>query len=231
MRAVCFDLDDTLGRYASDFSAFLALVRNELALHQCDMNAFARLVSEEMRRDGPLTFELVLRRVLERLQQRPPADLAALTRAALAMYAADYRPLPGAAELLDRLDAAGVKLALLTNGPDDMQRAALAALGFEGHFRAVLVSGDRDVAARKPAPRIFSLACTALEVTPEEAVMVGDDLDADVAGALDFGMGAVLVGPLAEAGGGAAPSAPALWRARDLAEVGRLLAEPSRMAP
>ena len=61
--------------------------------------------------------------------------------------------------------------------------------------------------------------------------MVGDDLDADVAGALDFGMGAVLVGPLAEAGGGAAPSAPALWRARDLAEVGRLLAEPSRMAP
>ena len=108
MRAVCFDLDDTLGRYASDFSAFLALVRNELALHQCDMNAFARLVSEEMRRDGPLTFELVLRRVLERLQQRPPADLAALTRAALAAQAGP----PGVTRLIvhvvpDRAPGAG----------------------------------------------------------------------------------------------------------------------------
>ncbi len=229
MRAVCFDLDDTLGRYSSDFSSFLALVRNELSLHQCDMNAFSRLVEEEMRRDGPLTFVLVLERVLERLQQRPPADLAALTRDALAMYAADYRPLPGAAELLERLDSAGVRMALLTNGPDDMQRAALKALGFERRFRTVLVSGDRDVAARKPAPRIFALACTALEVTPEEAVMVGDDLDADVLGALDFGMAAVQVG--------AAPGAEAtdavqagLRHARDLAEVGRLLAPPSRMA-
>lgn len=197
MNAVCLDLDDTLGRYASDFAAFLAYVRNELALHQCDMNAFAKLMSDELRSDGPLTFETVLLRVLERLQQRPPADLPALASAAVRAYAADFRPLPGAGDMVASLDAAGVKLALLTNGPNDMQRAALRALGFERHFRAVLVSGDPDVAVRKPAPRMFALACTALEVTPEEAVMIGDDLDTDVGGALDYGLRAVHVGPLA----------------------------------
>lgn len=194
MPAVCFDLDGTLGEYAADFAAYTALLRNELGLHQCDMNAFAKLLDEEMRRDGPLTVELALRRVLERLQQRPPADLAELAAAAVATYAADYRALPGAAELLGELDARGVRLALISNGPDDMQRAALAAIGFGRHFRAVIVSGDRDVAARKPAPRPFALACTALESSPRETVMVGDDEHADVAGACDYGMRAVLIG-------------------------------------
>ncbi|HRQ10066.1 MAG TPA: HAD family hydrolase [Trueperaceae bacterium] len=218
-KAVCFDLDDTLGHYAADFGAFTALVRNELGLHQCDTNAFAKLVSSELRKDGPLTFELALRRVLDGLEQRPPADLAQLAATAMAWYAADYRALPGAAELLADLDARGVKLVLVTNGPDDMQRAALRALGFERHFRAVLVSGDRDVAARKPAPRIFSLALTALEVVPEEAVMIGDDLDADIGGAIDYGLEAIHVGT---------PTAPVpagVGQAADLAAVRRQLAE------
>ncbi len=217
IKAVCFDLDDTLGHYASDFGEFVAFVRNELGLHQCDTNVFAKLVSDELRRDGPLTFELILRRVLDGLQQRAPADLAELASSAMASYAADYRPLPGAAELLSDLDSRGVKLALLTNGPDDMQRAALRALGFERHFRAILVSGDRDVAARKPAPRIFGLAVTALEVLPEEAVMVGDDLDTDIGGALDYGLAAIHVGP---------PTGPvpaAAGQAADLAAVRLLL--------
>lgn len=225
MKAVCFDMDGTLGRYASDFSAFLALVRSELGLHQCDMNTFERIADEELRRDGHLTLEIGLRRVLDRMEQRAPADLPALAKDAVAMYAADYRPLPGARELLERLDARGVKLALLTNGPDDMQRAALNALGVGRHFRAVLVSGDPDVAARKPAPRIFALACTALEVTPGEVVMVGDDLLADVEGALDFGMQAVLLGNPSE-------RLPAGARhAADLPEVGRLLDAHGRMSP
>lgn len=195
MKGVCFDMDDTLGRYSGDFPAFLAFVRNELGLHQCDANEFARLIELELDRDGHLTFELVLRRTMERLEQRPPHDLADLARHAVGAYAADYRPLPGAEGLLRDLDAKGVKLALLTNGPDDLQRAALAALGFAGRFRTVLVSGDPDVAARKPAPRIFALALTALELVPEEVVMVGDNLDADVLGALDYGLVAIHVGP------------------------------------
>lgn len=193
LNAICFDLDGTLGHYAGDFQALGALLRSELMLQQCDMNRFQEILSAELRRDGALTLEAALGRVLERLEQRPPTDLKQVAERAVAAYAEDVRPLPGAEELLARLDRAGVKLALLTNGPHDMQGAALEALGFARYFRVVLVSGDRDVAARKPAPRIFSLALAGLETQPEEALMVGDDLEADVMGALDFGLDAVLM--------------------------------------
>ncbi len=194
VQGVCFDLDGTLGGYVGDFGGLLALARTELMLQACDMNRFAGIMREELRADGPLDLTGVLTAVLERLEQRPPPDLGAVVASLLAAFAAEVRPAPGAAELLTRLDAAGVRLALVSNGPVDMQRAALSKLGFERHFRAVLISGDRDVSARKPSRRIFALACTGLETLPEQTLMVGNDPEADVAGALAYGMQAVLIG-------------------------------------
>src|SRR5690606_6111645 len=192
-KAICFDLDGTLARYTGDFQALAALLRSELMLQMCDMNGFMRTLQTELARDGALTLETVLRNVLERLEQRPPPDLEQITASAANAYAEDVRLYPGANELLEQLDAAGVKLALLSNGPDDMQRAALNTLGLGRYFRVVLVSGDRDVAARKPAPRIFSLACAGLQSVPENTIMVGDNLEADVGGALEYGLQAVLM--------------------------------------
>lgn len=191
IRGVCFDLDGTLGGYAGDFTAFLGLLRAELMLQACDMNRFASVATAELRRDGPLTLASALHRTLERLEMRIPADLEGLAEASVRSYAEDVRPAPGAEALLERLWASRVPMALVSNGPVDMQRAALRALGFEKYFRSVLVSGDQDVAARKPAPRIFSLACVGLETLPAETLMVGDDLEADVVGALDYGLLAV----------------------------------------
>lgn len=204
-KAICFDLDGTLARYTGDFQALAALLRSELMLQMCDMNSFSRTLQSELARDGALTLEVVLRRVLDRLEQRAPADIDRVAAGAAKAYAEDVRLFPGARELLERLDNAGVKLALLSNGPDDMQKAALQALGLARYFRVVLVSGDRDVAARKPAPRIFSLACAGLQTVPEETVMVGDNLEADVGGALDYGLKAVLID---HSGGGGAAEVP-----------------------
>jgi len=197
--AICFDLDGTLGGYAGDFSGLLALLRSELMLEQCAMNEFATIVAQELRRDGPLTLGQAIERTLERLEQRPQVDLESLAADVAAKYAEEVRPAPGAAQLLARLDAQGVKLALLSNGPVDMQRAALAKVGFERFFRVVLISGDRDVGVRKPGARIFSLACAGLETVPQRTLMIGDDVAADIQGALDYGMQAVLVGADREA--------------------------------
>lgn len=194
IQGVCFDLDGTLGGYVGDFGGLLALARSELMLHACDMNRFAAMMREELGKDGPLDLTMVLSAVLGRLEQRLPPDLDSVVARIVEAYAAEVRPAPGAAELLGRLSAAGVRLALVSNGPVDMQRAALRNLGFERHFRAVLISGDRDVAARKPAARIFSLACTGLESVPERTLMIGDNPEADIAGALGYGMHAVLIG-------------------------------------
>ncbi len=218
IQALCFDLDGTLAAYAGDFRSFLALLRHELLLHNCDLNRFTEVVTDELSRDGPLTLESSLRRALARLEQRAPGDLQEMTRTALRAYAEDVRPVPGAAALLARLRRRGVPMALVSNGPVDMQRAALAGLGFEGFFRSVLVSGDPDVGTRKPAARIFSLACTGLEALPSETVMIGDSV-ADVEGALAYGMQAVLMGPAEE---GARLGVPA---AGDPQALGALLEE------
>lgn len=45
----------------------------------------------------------------------------------------------------------------------------------------------------KPAPAFFHAALDAMACGPDAAVMVGDDVEADVAGALDSGLGAALL--------------------------------------
>ena len=194
IRAVCFDLDGTLGGYAGDFGGLMAMARTELGLERCDMNRFTSIVQQELTSDGPLDLTTALERTLERLEQRPPPGLEDVAASITARYASEVRPAPGAAQLLEPLDGSRVWLGLVTNGPVDMQRASLGALGFEKRFRVVIVSGDRDVAARKPSRRVFGLACTGLATLPEETLMVGDDPVVDVRGALDYGMQAVLVG-------------------------------------
>ena len=85
----------------------------------------------------------------------------------------------------------GVRLGLITNGPSDLQRAKVIALGLDSVFELVLVSGEFGVA--KPDPSIFLHAAQQLGVTPAQCLMVGDNLDKDVAGALAAGMRAVWV--------------------------------------
>lgn len=85
----------------------------------------------------------------------------------------------------------GVRLGLITNGPSDLQRAKVAALGLDAIFELVLVSGE--FGAPKPDPSIFLHAAQELGVAPGECLMVGDKLDKDVAGALAAGMRAAWV--------------------------------------
>lgn len=211
IRAVCFDFDGTLARFTGEFDRLIDLLRTDLMLLNCDLGTFGERLSAELRRDGPVTLRSALVATLESLEQRVPADLDEVAERALGLYAAEIEVLPGAEELLTELYRERIPMALLTNGPEDMQRAALRRAGLERFFRAVLISGDRDVAVRKPHPRIFDLALTGLESLPEETLMVGDNLEADVNGALAQGLRAVHIG--AGADGVPGLSGPAELRA------------------
>lgn len=46
----------------------------------------------------------------------------------------------------------------------------------------------------KPAPRLFERACRALDISPQAAVMIGDNPATDIAGADALGMPSILVG-------------------------------------
>lgn len=65
-----------------------------------------------------------------------------------------------------------------------------------GAFVAALefAAGTEAEVLGKPAPAFFAAALDSMDVAPENAVMVGDDAESDVSGALDAGLGqAVLV--------------------------------------
>jgi putative hydrolase of the HAD superfamily len=63
--------------------------------------------------------------------------------------------------------------------------------GLAGFFDAVVVSGA--VNRRKPSPEIFKKALEELGVDAEEAVFVGDTVDADIQGAKSLGMKTIFI--------------------------------------
>jgi putative hydrolase of the HAD superfamily len=63
--------------------------------------------------------------------------------------------------------------------------------GLNNLFDVIIVSAT--VNKRKPSPEIFEKALTKLDVTAENAVFVGDTVDADVEGAKSAGMKAVYI--------------------------------------
>jgi putative hydrolase of the HAD superfamily len=119
-------------------------------------------------------------------------------------------------------------LALVTNGAPDVQREKLAGTSLARHFRAVAISVEVGVA--KPDPRIFELALERIGVVPAEAVMVGDSLRRDIAGARAAGLRAVWIDRhLGDEGGGPLPEPDA--RIERLSEVRPLLARLDAPAP
>jgi HAD superfamily hydrolase (TIGR01549 family) len=67
-------------------------------------------------------------------------------------------------------------------------RDDVAAMGLLDYFAYEHMAISADVGVCKPHPAIFTHALTSLHVAPEEAAMVGDKLDADMAGARSLNM-------------------------------------------
>jgi HAD superfamily hydrolase (TIGR01509 family) len=83
-------------------------------------------------------------------------------------------------DVLASLRELGIRIALVSNIHFDV-RPALVAQGIARFFDAVTLSFELGV--QKPDPAMFQEALRALDVRPEEALMVGDSPDADGAAA------------------------------------------------
>lgn len=70
------------------------------------------------------------------------------------------------------LQSLSLPKAVITNSPTGVARRALALAGLERHFATVV--GSDQVPRSKPAPDMVLEACRRLEVSPTEAVVVGD---------------------------------------------------------
>jgi putative hydrolase of the HAD superfamily len=121
-----------------------------------------------------------------------------------------YADVPGT---LRHLHARGVRLGLISN-------SHRCLISFQDHFALaglidVCVS-SAEFGVMKPDPRIFVEGLTRMGVEPGRAVMVGDSLPHDIAGARGVGMGAVYLDR--ERRGGDVPAlVPTIHSLEDLA--------------
>jgi len=103
---------------------------------------------------------------------------------------ARQRLLPGARDVIASL-AANHALAMLTNGAPDLQREKIAATGLESFFKEIAVSGEFGIG--KPRPEIFRHLLEKLGVSAQEALMVGNSLERDIAGAKNAGIRSIWI--------------------------------------
>jgi putative hydrolase of the HAD superfamily len=87
------------------------------------------------------------------------------------------------------------RVGVLTNGRPDIQRRKVAALGVDDFVDAVVFATECGDGAGKPDRAGFDAVLAALGVPASRAVFVGDDLDADIAGASRAGLRTIHVAP------------------------------------
>ncbi|MBX3499632.1 MAG: HAD family hydrolase [Alphaproteobacteria bacterium] len=195
--AILFDLDDTIIRaYARPVEAWgrlLARYRDTLAngVPGADVdavrdaivasaNAFWKdpLEAARWRIDIAGARRLVVQGGFARLGHRDDDLAAEIADAFTEMRRAEYRLYPDAHDTLATLRQAGVKLALVTNGRGEVQRAKIERFDLARHFDHIQIEGE--FGRGKPEPDVYHHALGRLGCSAREAWMVGDNVEWEV---------------------------------------------------
>ena len=203
LRAVIFDFGGTLmyGRYTWD--PFIAkadeALTNYMSSKGIELNVntfpreFRRRLNDYFRQREKDLFETTYTHVLQELVREKgyddvPGDVIRTALDALfAVTQTNWALEEDAIPTLIKLDENGYKLGIISNAGDDQDVQQLArGFGIQKYFDFILTSAA--CSYRKPHPRIFELALANWYLLPSEAVMVGDNLTADIRGAQSAGI-------------------------------------------
>lgn len=91
-------------------------------------------------------------------------------------------------EILEYLNP-NYNLHIITNGFKEVQQGKLSKSKIDHFFDTV--TNSEMVGVKKPNPKIFNHALKIAKANPEESVMVGDNYEADILGALNIGLDAI----------------------------------------
>jgi len=206
LRAVLFDLGGTLmyerftwesiNAHADEaLTNYLRTEGLELNLSTFPREFRSRLSKYFKQREKDLletTYSFVLRDVLKDkgYGNVPESTLRTALDRLFAITQTNWTLEEDALPTLQKLEMDGYRMGLISNAGDDQDVQQLARrFGIARYFDFILTSAA--CSYRKPHRRIFELALSNWYFLPSEAVMVGDNLDADVRGAQSVGLFAV----------------------------------------
>ena len=202
-----FDLGSTLIYEKEPWDAFFP--RADQALWKALFAAGVTLPPQELFEDYPGLFALYYERhrgdlnepttvgVLDDLLrskgfQLSKGSLRAAMQAMFAVTQENWQPEQDAIPTLEGLKRRGLSIGLISNASDDDNTQALID---KGGFRPYLefIVSSAAFGKRKPHPDIFRSVLGRFAVPPEQAVMVGDDYEADILGASGVGMQSIWI--------------------------------------
>lgn len=200
VRAVVFDLDDTLCGYWDACKAGLRLAYAEHPVPGVDTERFVRAWAEAfagfgptlkethwyptyLKNGGPTRIEQ-MRRALAILEA-PNEDHAIALADAYAFHRnAELKLFPDAIECLTAISQK-YPLGMITNGPADIQRQEVETLGIGHFFQHIWIEGE--VGEGKPLKSVFDRALNAFGVEPSEIAMIGNSYSHDIRPAIEYG--------------------------------------------
>jgi phosphoglycolate phosphatase len=167
IEAVLFDLDGTFADTAPDLARAVNAMRAARGLPPVPLEATRPVTSSGARGLLRVGFEMTPEH----------ADYAAMRAEFLDLYGANLCVetclFPGMAELLDGIEARGLKWGIVTNKAERLAKPLIAQLALEG--RCACVVGGDTAGVLKPSPEPLFAACRLLGIEPRTAIYVGDD--------------------------------------------------------
>ena len=96
----------------------------------------------------------------------------------------------GAHEVMDYLKKKGYRMHMTSNGFHEVQYKKLAACGLKDYFDNIILSEDAKY--NKPSKAYFDYALKTVGAQSDSVLMIGDNLNTDILGALHAGLDAML---------------------------------------
>lgn len=206
VKAVLFDLDETLIQAAGGFAAVHRAVSNriyrylrEAGIEAMESEIFAALVKLDDRMNLARNYDRnswwpVLLAEIRAPLHLSPKMLDELTNLFWDTFSRATEPYPDAEPTLRYLKGKGYSLGLVsdTDGTKGIKERRLARIALIKLFDAVVIAGE-DTPRPKPDPAAYLLAAERLGVRPGDCVMVGDKPFTDIRGGKAAGMRTILV--------------------------------------
>ena len=201
---ILFDLGGTLMHAREDWSFIFARADQALT-HELDRHHI-RLETEIFRkrlheyyeqRDKDFretTYHFVLRELLKELGYIEVAEpvLRSALDAMFAITQSNWTLEEDTLDVIQKLKSKNYSLGIYSNAGDDKDVQELVeSFGIHSYFDFVLTSAG--CYYRKPHARAFEIALARWSISPEESIMVGDSLEAEIFGAKNLGMNTIWI--------------------------------------
>lgn len=195
LKAVVFDIDDTMYRYdmaqTAAMDALMTFTCEQISISVEQFHkafAVAKAETKLLAKDLASSHSRMVycQKTLENLGYKPITFALEMYDVFWNTFLAHMEPDSGLIEIMEYFKNRGIKIGVCTDLTTHIQHRKLNCLGVAKYVDAIVTS--EEAGAEKPNRKMFDLILNKLKVLPEESWFVGDSLKKDIKGAAAVGM-------------------------------------------